>query len=294
MSRNRKYKYDEHYFDDVDTPAKSYWLGFLYADGSINRFYRSDGTLRSMTLDVALCEKDIDHLRKFLCEIKSDCPIFSRTIKLKGKEYGACRIQINSSELCSGLVNLGCTPNKTLTIKYPSSDIVPVHLQKHFVRGFFDGDGCLYTNLNTKTLLITFTGMYDMLYGVREFLISSGVLRKVPKIESHGRVAHEIRISGRSDVKEIMDFLYDGAGTNKLDRKYDKFVHFCSSVKITQPGVSRVKSGNWIATIGKIEDGKTSSKYLGTFHTYEEAVHARKQAESLRMRQPPSSAMGFE
>lgn len=34
-----KYKYNKDYFSKIDTSDKVYWLGFLYADGSINRYY---------------------------------------------------------------------------------------------------------------------------------------------------------------------------------------------------------------------------------------------------------------
>ena len=27
---------DEHFFDEINTPQKAYWLGFLYADGTVS------------------------------------------------------------------------------------------------------------------------------------------------------------------------------------------------------------------------------------------------------------------
>lgn len=32
---NRKYDVNKEYFTDIDTENKAYWLGFLWADGSI-------------------------------------------------------------------------------------------------------------------------------------------------------------------------------------------------------------------------------------------------------------------
>lgn len=42
------------------------------------------------------------------------------------------------------MINLGCVPNKSLILKFPTKEQVPNELIHHFVRGYFDGDGCFY------------------------------------------------------------------------------------------------------------------------------------------------------
>lgn len=49
---SRKYKFDENFFENIDTEEKAYWLGFIYADGAV--FKR--------TLSIRLSTKDIHHL----------------------------------------------------------------------------------------------------------------------------------------------------------------------------------------------------------------------------------------
>jgi len=39
------------------------------------------------------------------------------------------------------LIALGCIPRKSLLLKFPTSNQVPEHLIRHFIRGYFDGDG---------------------------------------------------------------------------------------------------------------------------------------------------------
>src|SRR6266581_1708383 len=51
----RQYSCNVHFFDNVETEAQSYWLGFASADASVN-----NGCLR-----FCLAEKDIAHLRRF-------------------------------------------------------------------------------------------------------------------------------------------------------------------------------------------------------------------------------------
>ena len=60
-----KYTYNENYFKIIDSEEKAYWLGFLYADGCITRFYRNE-KLKSMSLELTLQSNDIEHLKKFL------------------------------------------------------------------------------------------------------------------------------------------------------------------------------------------------------------------------------------
>lgn len=50
-------------------------------------------------------------------------------------------MDITSAELCNSLVNLGIGYNKShFDLHIPN---IPEHLIKHFIRGYFDGDGCI-------------------------------------------------------------------------------------------------------------------------------------------------------
>jgi hypothetical protein len=49
-------------------------------------------------------------------------------------------LKIGSSILYDDLSKIGLCPNKSLTMKFPN---IPKKFMKHFVRGYFDGDGCV-------------------------------------------------------------------------------------------------------------------------------------------------------
>ncbi|MBI2087073.1 MAG: hypothetical protein HYT69_02785 [Candidatus Zambryskibacteria bacterium] len=51
------------------------------------------------------------------------------------------RLQIGSKEMFADLIKLGFTPNKSLIVDFPK---IPNNLLGDFVRGYFDGDGCIY------------------------------------------------------------------------------------------------------------------------------------------------------
>lgn len=283
-----KYKYNKDYFSKIDSEDKAYWLGFLYADGSINRFYKGD-KLRSMTLELGLAYKDKHHLEKFKECTDSNIPIFERTNKLNGKEYKSVRIQWNNTKVCYDLCDLGCTPHKTYDIRLPSSDIVPKEFMRDFLRGFFDGDGCInISEMNGKPhIQVTLTGMPEMLTDISDFLISEGIIRKTPKLRDDKRSnAYSIFFYGADSNKELLDYLYKDA-TIYLDRKYEKYVDFYKDFdyKNQKRGVYYDKHNKaYIATI--YIDGK--KKRIGQYKNIDDAINARKEAEieKMKLQQP--------
>ena len=55
----KKYKLNEHCFDEIDTEEKAYWLGFIAADGCV---YKNSNAWR---LQINLKSSDKHHLEKF-------------------------------------------------------------------------------------------------------------------------------------------------------------------------------------------------------------------------------------
>lgn len=86
-----KYTYNKDYFKEIDSFEKAYWLGFLYADGCITRFYK-DEKLKSMSLEIMLQNDDKNHLIKFRDALDSNVPIKD---KLVAGKYKSSRIVIN-------------------------------------------------------------------------------------------------------------------------------------------------------------------------------------------------------
>lgn len=279
-----KYKYNKDYFSKIDSEDKAYWLGFLYADGSINRFYKGE-KLKSMTLEISLAYKDKEHLEKFKQCIESNIPIFEKTNKLNGKEYKSVRIQLNNTKICYDLCDLGCTPCKTYNVRMPSYDIVPKEFMRDFLRGFFDGDGCIETSeKNGKSYIqLNITGMPEMLKDISDFLISEGVIRKVPKIHKDKRSnACSMFFYGADSNKELLDYLYKDS-TIYLDRKYQKYICFYKDYdyKNQKRGVYYDKLNKaYIATI--YIDGKR--KRIGQYKNVDDAIKARIEAETEKMK----------
>lgn len=119
------------YFQKINTQNKAYILGFICADGSI---HTKKGNL---SLGIELQKRDKDVLSFIKKEINYNGP-FYRSYH-KNKEY--CKLKIYGKEFVSHIINHGLDNQKTYNLEMPKS--IPKNLIRHFIRGLFDGDGCL-------------------------------------------------------------------------------------------------------------------------------------------------------
>lgn len=226
-----KYNYDKNFFEKIDTEEKAYWLGFMYADGSITRYYKNE-KLKSMSLELSLKSEDKGHLFKFNSDINGDLPIQDRKTKLKDKIYTSNRIVVNCTKMCNDLINVGCTPQKSLTLVYPKK-IMNEELERHFIRGYFDGDGCVhyskskvYHKNKEKEYLqnhfsCSFVGTFEFLTSLKLVLQNEGI--KTSKIyNGNTGKAMEIRIYGQENIHNFYNYLYQNSSV-KLKRKVEVF-----------------------------------------------------------------------
>lgn len=280
MSMN-KYSYNKDYFKVIDTEEKAYWLGFLYADGCVNRLYHND-KLVSMNLEVGLCQEDVGHLYKLSQCLESNVPIKKRTSKCGSKIYESSRLIICSTKMCYDLWNKGCTPQKTYTIKFPDNQIVPYEFTRDFIRGYFDGDGCICITQNNNHIEVVISGMFDMLKSISNFLISEKIIRVVPKIYNDTRSkASNMYIYGKDNIKEFLDYIYKDSCVY-LDRKYDKYITFYKNYNVIaeKRGIYFDKHINkYVVTISL----NNKRKRLGSFSDFETALECRKNAEIYKM-----------
>jgi len=216
----RKYTLDENYFDIIDTEEKAYFLGLLYADGS-NCTERHSVTLAIQT-------KDEEILNKFSIAIKSNRPI---RILEKNKDnpnlQDICIFSINSKRISEKLVKLGCLNNKTFLLKFPTEDQVPSNLVQHFVRGYFDGDGCcsiMITNKHNRVqALSSIVSTEDFCNDVisilkKEININCSLQKRHKDRDTNNRTIH---IPGLRQSQKFLEWLYKDA-TIYFERKYEK------------------------------------------------------------------------
>lgn len=199
------YIVDDNFFKEIDTEKKAYWLGFIYADGSV----RNDKG--SHQLNIELNEVDFNHLKKFRRDIKSNKPIKKR------KNRPMCSISINSKEIVSDLFNIGCVKNKT-EYGFLDKNILKDDLtKKAFLRGYLDGDG--FIDKGSKWRIVYTVKSEKLLNLLLELLNEYGIHTKVYDLKSYYR----INIERKNDFLKLLDILYKDAKVY-LDRKYETYL----------------------------------------------------------------------
>lgn len=211
---NRKNDFDEYFFHNINNECKAYWLGFIYADGCVVK----NSTHNQNRLHIGLSIVDIDHLYKFKKDIgyTGNINIYSKMCPKAGmKDY--CKIAINNKTLIEGLIKHGATPKKTHTLTFPSLN---KELEKHFIRGYFDGDGMIATPKD-RDYVFSITSTKNFLEGIVTILKSKCNVKtlNITKDKSMFRIVK----SAKKDVVSIMDWLYKDSYVY-LERKKAKYL----------------------------------------------------------------------
>jgi hypothetical protein len=188
-----------NYFSKIDSEIKAYWLGFIFADGNISQ------KKYGYVFRIGVAMKDKEHIQSlFKDELKTS------NIPWTDKNTNVIHFNVHSKQLYEDLKALGCIPAKTLKLKFPN---LPKKYLHHFIRGYFDGDGCITTGPSVE-----FIGTKHMLNAIQKEL---GRHDKMRSISKSGKVVC-FWIGGRNMVKNVYEYLYKEA-TVYLPRKKFRF-----------------------------------------------------------------------
>lgn len=207
--RNRTYHVDENFFKKW-TKEMAYVLGWMFSDGNMapdDRMFR-----------IKLSNNDIKILEKIKETIKTDSPIRVINQQVLSKEYTAkyAILNISNKKMCQDLNRLGCVRRKTHKFKIPN---IPRKLLKHFIRGYFDGDGSITFN-KPNTIKIRIVGAN------KQFIWS---LAQIFKNEfdipiNHKRIRNIWQCEYYGDnARKICEWMYKDCGDLYLERKRTRF-----------------------------------------------------------------------
>lgn len=204
-----RYKFNEDYFETIDTEDKAYFLGFIVADGSVN----------SKSNVIQITQKEPDILYEFKRYIKYEGDL------IKSKTRDVFDIKISSSKMKSDLLKLGISPNKTMSVNYP---LIPENLQNHFMRGVFDGDGCISIHHDKRDnsdrgQVNICSGSFDFIEKYVDNMVKYCGVKK-NNIRQPKGTYYVIDWGGLSDVESVYEFLYKESNIFLKRKKetYDK------------------------------------------------------------------------
>ena len=236
--KKTKYNYNKDFFSEIDTEEKAYWLGFIYADGCVSWKKETN----SCELSIKLQAGDFNHLKKFNKSISGNVGVtffkrkayFGENEKLKkynGKEYSGCQIRLYSKKIVFDLINHDVFTNKSHIIEFPKLN---ENLIQHFIRGFFDGDGCICENKKKKglsSISCNFTcGSEIFVKELREYLNNLNINAYISKEQDK---PYRLSIGGMKNCDRFLHYIYDNS-TLYLDRKFNKKERLYNSLNIEQ------------------------------------------------------------
>lgn len=222
MAAIRKYTLDENFFSVIDTEKKAYWLGFIFADGSVT--IRKKG-LGQAILQIKLDSKDVNHLKQFHLDIGTDKLVKYYSMQTEYSQVEYVQSGLISNKLVEDLINKGCVPRKSLVLKWPTG--LSEELSHHFMRGYFDGDGSIFeTKQKTKYGIWKHPGI--TICGTREFLSEYAKrlgFDKViyPEYRKLDKNCWSLKLSSKVRCKSFFDQVYR-CQTVCLSRKLNKFM----------------------------------------------------------------------
>ena len=228
-----------NFFKEIKTELQAYLLGFIMSDGSINS--------KRNTLTIHINKKDSEIFELFkiispeayiqeLKATKSTALVRGRTVK----NQGSARLAISSKILIEDLKLLGILENKTyLQLSIPKMDD---SLIRHFIRGYFDGDGSFIwyakkPNPNNREI------NWSIKSSIQIDAKTENLLLEIQKWLSLKDIKFNINYLKRDDMyrlctaskKQVLNFynLIYNDSNYYLSRKFNKFNHYVNT-EVTQ------------------------------------------------------------
>lgn len=196
-------KYIEEF---LSSKNRYYWAGFIAADGCIRN---------CNNLYIGLSIVDADHLLQIQNLMGGSVLLYPKRNTVEWNIHGA-------SEVILFLKSLNIVPRKTKILKPPV--LKNENQIRNFIRGYFDGDGCVTTSLLKSGSLVktvTFLGTKKMLTWISASLKKYAKTNLSPKLVLSRGIC-VINYSSTHDFVQIKQWMYQESEVH-LQRKHDRF-----------------------------------------------------------------------
>ena len=195
----RKYHINQDYFKTW-SPNMAYILGLWFADGCI---------YGGKMFDITLHKKDKYILKQIAKELQYEGELYDYV------DRQAARLNFSCVVIYNDIVALGGTECKSNTVEFPN---IPKEYLSDFIRGYFDGDGCIM-NLKNNRVNSAFT------CGSKKFLDKLlEILKEEAGVDGGSYDPSCVSLKfGKKDSIRIGNYIYRNNPELFLLRKKEKF-----------------------------------------------------------------------
>ena len=195
----RKYHINQDYFKTW-SPNMAYILGLWFADGCI---------YGGKMFDITLHKKDKYILKQIAKELQYEGELYDYV------DRQAARLNFSCVVIYNDIIALGGTECKSNTVEFPN---IPREYLSDFIRGYFDGDGCIM-NLKNNRVNSAFT------CGSKKFLDKLlEILKEEAEVEGGSYDPSCVSLKfGKKDSIRIGNYIYRNNPELFLLRKKEKF-----------------------------------------------------------------------
>ena len=248
------YEFNEHYFDDIDSNEKAYFLGFIAADGGVER--------QKGPLSFSLQKRDKEILIKF-CECigydTSHVGEYTSGFLYKDtwKIIEACHLKLCSKYLAKSLSNYNIIPAKS-NIDNNLFYNIPDKYKYAWLAGYIDGDG----HIGKESYAVEIVSNYKTIINIYDFLKLD--LKIEGKIRQIGKITYTLVYHKKEYVRKILDkYLHESP--IHLTRKEETAKNIIERQerieKNKKTKINYVKKNNDKDCNNKDEDMKREKKY---------------------------------
>lgn len=198
-------KTEDFEIKDYNSEFFWYFLGFFCADGHLD--------LTQNRNRIVLYQKDPDYLKILIDNLGCNS-------KLHKANDGIYNFYFKSTSFSQWLQEKEITSNKSLTIPFIKAP--NEFLQKAFIRGYFDGDGCIsfsYISGKFESKAVTITsGSKIFINSLKSFLDKYNIDSTINELKSKN-VCYNLTIGSFEEIRKFYNLLYENCSV-KMDRKY--------------------------------------------------------------------------
>lgn len=205
-----KYHVNNDFFK-TQTREMAYILGLLGSDGCVAR--------NKNVVYIELQRQDKDILEKINNIIENERPVQDYTT---GRGYENSKMYFYSKEIKKDLANYHIIPNKTYDKEYRFPESLSEEFYSDYIRGLFDGDGCIKSANPTIVWQID-TSSKDIAEKIQKYFQNKDIITKISVLPKKNLNIYRVYSYNKTNCYKIFSLLYNQTELC-LERKKQKFI----------------------------------------------------------------------